>query len=87
MAALVGNGLLSQRESLERHRVEPSAGDHRATSALWNLFGTVASAVSGGIARSGVIEQAKVEWQCEGSERTPSGMPGSVKGYPMPTAE
>jgi hypothetical protein len=34
MSALVGNGLLPQREFLERHRVKPSAGDRRATSAF-----------------------------------------------------
>ena len=50
VSMLVGNGLLSQREFLERHRVKSSAGDRHATSAFWNLFRIAASAVSDGIA-------------------------------------
>ncbi len=34
----------------ERHCAKPPAGDRRATSAFWNLFRIVASAVSDGIA-------------------------------------
>ncbi len=59
----VGNGLLPKREFPERQRVKPSVGDRRATSAFWNLFRIVASAVSDGKASVAVSRDAGPERQ------------------------
>ncbi len=52
---------VAQREFLRPERVKPSSGDRRATSALWNMFRIVASAVSDGNARGPVTEQDELE--------------------------
>lgn len=56
----VWNASLPHREFLDRRRVKPSAGDPRTTTAIWNLFRVVASAVSEGIASIAVTQWASI---------------------------